>query len=259
MKRWENIKRNLPAAILLILIAVLWELAGRWAKIPDYILPTPTMIGQSLLAGAPLLLAHTRTTLTAVALGLLLAVFTAVAVAVSMNRWRWIKQALYPILVITQAVPIIALAPLFLIWFGWGITPKILVVTLVCFFPLAVSLVDGLERVDLEAVQLMRVMQAGPWMIFKSVQLPTVLPFFFSGLKISATYSVMGAVIGEWLGARAGLGLYMTRSMHSFKTGNVFAAIIIVVLLSLILFKLTELLAWLTMPWNRVSSNQYEE
>lgn len=259
MKKWESIGDSLPAAALIILLIALWEITVRTANIPEYILPAPSLIGQSLLAGAPLLMTHTRTTLTAVAVGLLLAVLISAIVAVAMNRWRWVKQALYPLLVVTQAVPIIALAPLFLIWFGWGMAPKILVVTLVCFFPMAVSLVEGLDRVDPEALQLMRVMKAGPWMTFKSVQLPAVLPFFFSGLKISATYSVMGAIIGEWLGTRAGLGLYMIRSMHSFKTGSLFAAIIIVILLSLGLFKLTELLAWLTMPWNRAGTKPYEE
>ncbi len=129
--------------------------------------------------------------------------------------------------------------------------PKIAVVALVCFFPLAVNMVEGLEQVNPEALELMQVMQAGAWFTFKQVRLPSVLPHFFSGLKISATYSVMGAVIGEWLGGSTGLGVYMTRMMHSYKTGHLFAAVIIVVLLSLVLFKISELLAWIAMPWSR--------
>lgn len=259
MKKWANTGRSLPALALLLLLIIAWEAACRIADIREYILPPPSTIGRALIAGMPLLFAHARATLSAVAAGLALAVLTALALAVSMNRWAWLKQALYPPLVISQTIPIIALAPLFLIWFGWGLLPKIAVVALVCFFPLAVNLVEGLEQVDPEAVDLLRVMQASPSMIFRSVKLPSVLPYFFSGLKISVTYSVMGAVIGEWLGARAGLGVFMIRSMHSFRTGNLFAAILVVVIISLVLFKLTELAAWVAMPWDRAKTNDHKE
>ncbi len=163
---------------------------------------------------------HTSATLYAVTIGLLLAVAVAMLLALAMNRWTPVRNAVYPLLVISQAIPIFALAPLILIWLGVGLKPKIAVVTLVCFFPLAVNIAEGLEQVNPEALELMRVMQSRPWFTFKSVLLPSVLPHFFSGLKISATYSVMGAIIGEWLGGSIGLGVYMTRMMHSFKTGH---------------------------------------
>ncbi|MEW5784234.1 MAG: ABC transporter permease [Bacillota bacterium] len=260
MKKWVNTAGcNLPGPAVLLFIIALWEAACRLTHIPETRLPAPSAVALSLYANASLLSAHTRATLAAVAAGLALAVLAALALAVSMNRRPWLKQALYPLLVISQTIPIIALAPLFLIWFGFGITPKIVVVALVCFFPMAVNLVEGLEQVDPEALNLLKVMRAGPAMIFRSVQLPAVLPYFFSGLKISVTYSVMGAVIGEWLGARAGLGVFMLRSMHSFKTGGVFASILIIVIVSLLLFKLTELAAWAAMPWNREKTNHPEE
>lgn len=252
-------RHNLPSLLLILLLLAIWQAICQFTGIPAARIPSPLLIFSSLIDNAALLFMHTRTTLSAVAAGLTISVLVALTLAISMNRWLWLKQALYPLLVISQAIPIIALAPLFLIWFGLGLTTKIVVVTLVCFFPMAVSLVEGLEQVDPEALDLLRIMQASPAMVFRAVQLPAVLPYFFSGLKISVTYSVMGAVIAEWIGGRAGLGVYMLRSMHSFKTGNVFASIIIIVAVSLILFKLTELVAWITMPWQRNKINHLEE
>lgn len=260
MKRWRNTaRRAAPGLVLFLGLLALWETACRVAEIPEVRLPAPTAIAAALAGNLPILQVHTRATLAAVAAGLLAAVIVALALALLMNRRPWLKQALYPLLVISQTVPIIALAPLFLIWLGWGISSKIVVVALVCFFPMAVNLVEGLEQTDPETLSLLRVMRAGPVLVFRAAQLPAVLPYFFSGLKIAVTYSVMGAVIGEWLGARAGLGIFMLRSMHSFKTANVFASILVVVAMSLVLFKLTDLAAWAVMPWNRVPIKYPEE
>ena len=258
MKKWASIKAKLPAFVFLTMMIAGWEMIIRVAGVPAYILPAPSAIVLALAENYALLLDHTRITLTAVLGGLVLAILVALTLAVVMDRWKLIKEALYPLLVISQAVPIFALAPLILIWFGAGLLPKVLIVALVCFFPLAVNLVEGFSQVDSEAVDLMQTMQANRWMIMQSVQLPFAMPYFFSGLKIAATYSVLGAVIGEWLAARAGLGIYMLRSMHSFRTSHLFASIIVVVILSLTLFKLVELSGWLAMPWQRKSKNSME-
>lgn len=258
-KLLSTVKKGLPSLTFLISLVILWEGVCRIANIPETRVPPPSAVVSSLHANGPLLFMHARATLVAVVIGLTLAIVLALALAIGMNRWSWLKQSIYPMLVISQTIPIIALAPLFLIWFGWGITPKIVVVSLVCFFPVAVNMVEGLEQVDREQINLLKVMQASPAMIFRSAQLPAVLPYFFSGLKIAVTYSVMGAVIGEWLGARAGLGVFMIRSMHSFKISSVFASILVVVIISLLLFKLTELAAWTAMPWNREKTSNLEE
>lgn len=266
MRRWPSITGrgapafsrlkaagSLPAVLFLLALTALWEGAARILNVPEYILPAPSAILQALLANRALLVGHARTTVTAALAGLLLAVAVALLLAVPMNRFRLAKQVLFPPLVISQTVPIIALAPLMLIWFGFGLLPKVLVVTLVCFFPVAVNLVEGLDNVDPELLDLLRTMEAGPLFILRHVQIPAVLPYFFSGLRIAATYSIMGAVIMEWLGAKAGLGIYMTRAMQSFSTAGLFAAIAVVVLLSLALFKTVDLLARLSMPWNRLN------
>lgn len=251
----NNIAESYPALILLAILLAAWELIVRLAAIPQYILPSPSAIITALMESRSLLLMHTGVTFTAVIGGLVMAVIIATAVAVSMDRWRFLKQAMYPLLVISQAVPIFALAPLLLIWFGAGLLPKMLIVALVCFFPLAINLVEGLNQVDPEAVELMQTMQANRWMIMRSVRLPSSLPYFFTGFKIAATYSVLGAIIGEWLAARAGLGIFMLRSMHSFQTTRLFAAIIVVVILSLALFKTVDLIGYLAMPWQQENSN----
>lgn len=175
-----------------------------------------------------------------------------------MHRIKIIKNILYPLLVASQTIPIIALAPVIMIWFGLGLLPKVLIVALVCFFPLVINITEGLANVDQDLIELMQVMGAGAWATFKNIQLPFILPYFFSGLKISATYSVMGAVIGEWLGGNSGLGVYMLRTMHTFSTSNLFAAILVVVVLSFGFFKLVELMERIFMPWKKVTKNEME-
>lgn len=259
MKKWANIKDSLPAPLFIIFLIALWEIITAALAVPAYILPPPSAIAAALNENIFLLVEHSRITMAAVLSGLLLAVIVALLIALAMDRWQLLKRAFYPILVMSQAVPIFALAPLLLIWFGAGLLPKVLIVALVCFFPLAVNLVEGFSRVDPEAVDLMKTMQADRWLIMRSVQFPSAMPYFFTGLKIAATYSVMGAIIGEWLAARAGLGIYMLRAMHSFRTSHLFAAIIVVIFLSLALFKLVDLGGWLAMPWQRKTTENLKE
>lgn len=253
-----KIKNLLPALILVILTIGSWELITSYTAIPDYILPAPSAIIRSLVNNFRLLLYHSGYTFAAVLPGLGLAMIISPLLALLMDRFTFVKKAIYPLLVVSQAVPIFAVAPLILIWFGVGLLPKVLIVALVCFFPLTINLVEGFSQVDPEAVELMQTMQADRLLITRSVHLPSTLPYFFSGLKIAATYSVLGAIIGEWLAARAGLGIYMLRAMHSFRTVDLFAAIIVVVVLSLVLFKLVELAGRLAMPWQRADNEHFE-
>ena len=248
IKKLRNIA---PALILVVLVIGSWELISIYTEIPAYILPAPSAIVRALVNNFGLLLYHSGYTFAAVLPGLGLAIIISPLLALLMDRFTFLKKALYPLLVVSQAVPIFAVAPLILIWFGVGLLPKVLIVALVCFFPLTINLVEGFNQVDPEAIELMQTMRANRLLITRSVHLPSTLPYFFSGLKIAATYSVLGAIIGEWLAARAGLGIFMLRAMHSFRTVDLFAAIIVVVVLSLVLFKLVELAGRLAMPWQR--------
>lgn len=243
------LKRQLPALYLLTGLVILWELLVRLGGIQKFILPAPSAIIQALYYTYQLLWVHSLQTVGEAVLGFMLAAAGGVGLAVLMDLAPGVKRALYPLLVVSQTVPIVALAPLLIIWFGYETTPKVMVVVLVCFFPITVSLVEGLETVEEDMVRLLLAMGATPWQVFKKVRFPGALPALFSGLKISATYSIMGAVIGEWLGASKGLGVYMTRSMHSFLTERVFAAIVVISILSLLLFSVVEGLGRLFMPW----------
>ncbi|MGI6226078.1 MAG: ABC transporter permease [Peptococcales bacterium] len=258
MKRLPNIEGNLPSLIFLLFSIILWEAMARVMAIPEYILPLPTSIGKAFASNYPLLLIHSKASLFAAVTGLFLAIIVALILGLLMHKLRVIKTILYPLLVVSQTIPIIALAPVIMIWFGLGLLPKVLIVALVCFFPLVINITDGLVNVDEDLTELMQVMGAGSWDTFKNIQLPSILPYFFSGLKISATYSVTGAVIGEWLGGNNGLGVYMVRTMHTFSTSNLFAAILVVIILSFGLFKLVELMEKFFMPWKHVNINEME-
>lgn len=251
MKRLRNTKASWSSWLFLCLLIILWEGTARLTLIPEYILPLPSSIGRALIASKSLLFEHTKSTLYAALLGLFLAIVIAFLLGFVMHRIKTIKNIIYPLLVVSQTVPIIALAPIIMIWFGLGLLPKVLIVALVCFFPLVINIVEGLANVDQDLIELMQVMGAGTGHIFKNIQLPAILPYFFSGLKISTTYSIMGAVLGEWLGGNSGLGVYMVRTMHTFSTSNLFAAILVVVILSFGLFKTVELMERLFMPWKK--------
>lgn len=249
MKRWPSIANRIIPLTALALVLLLWEMAVRWTDMPAYILPGPLQIGRTLVDGWGLLLDHTAITLAEAGLGFVLAVALAFAVGFILSQVYWLNQALLPLLVVSQTIPIITLAPLFLIWFGWGILPKVLVVILVCFFPVVINLLNGLNSVDPDLINLFRSMGAGRLAIFRMVKLPSALPSFFAGMKISASYGIMAAVIGEWLGAQQGLGYYMTIAQKSFRVDRALAAVIIIAALSLLWVKLIEWLETKAMPW----------
>lgn len=238
----------LPLGVLLLLV-MLWEYAVRILHIDKFILPAPSRILEALINSSALLIEHSSFTGKEALLGFLLAVFLGMFLATVMSLIDIVKETIYPLVIVSQTVPIIALSPLLIIWFGYGILPKVMVVTLVCFFPITVSFFEGLAKVDADTVKVLEAMGANKLQVFRKVQFPAALPALFSGLKISAAYSVMGAVIGEWLGASKGLGIFLTRSMHSFQTEQVFAAIIVISVLSLIFFGIVEITGRLCMPW----------
>ncbi len=194
-------------------------------------------------------------------LGLAIALILGVAIAASMDLSSFLKRALYPIMVASQTVQILAIAPLLIIWFGFGLLPKVIIVVLVCFFPLAVSSADGLASADPDLVAFFRAIGATRGQIWRMVRLPSALPSFFSGLRVSVTYSVVGATIGEWVGGSAGLGLYMLRSKNALATDQVFAAIVITSALSIGLFTLIYLIERAVLPWYHSAQRveQWEE
>jgi ABC-type nitrate/sulfonate/bicarbonate transport system permease component len=194
-------------------------------------------------------------------LGLALSIVLAAAIAAAIDLSSFLRRALYPLLVASQTVQILAIAPLLILWFGFGLTSKVVIVVLICFFPLTLSMADGLASADPDLVALFRAMGATRRQIWRLIRLPSATPAFFSGLKIAVTYSVVGATIGEWVGGTEGLGLYMLRSKNALATDQVFVAILITSAVSIGLFVLVALLERLALPWyyTRQRAEQWEE
>ncbi|MFO8145160.1 MAG: ABC transporter permease [Candidatus Syntrophosphaera sp.] len=248
----------LPSLFLLFLI-LLWQILGSKAKIAFWVLPAPLDVLDVFKEHLDLIWHHLKPTLWESVSGLFLATLLGVATAMAMHSSKIIRQILYPYMVVSQTVPIIAIAPLIVLWFGYGIPAKIFVVVLVCFFPIALGLFDGLKQVSMEQIMLLKSMGAGNWKIYRLLKIPASLPNFFTGLRLAATYSVMGAVIGEWLGGNAGLGIYLTRSTKSFRTAHVFAAIFVIILLSMVMFGIVTALDRILLSWHYKKLDEYED
>ena len=247
LRRWRD-EYAAPGA-LLALIGIAWEASTRALEVPPWILPAPTQIARAAFDSMGTLPEHLRTTLTEAAVGLVAGASLGVAVALVMASSSLARRVVYPLIVISQNVPMIVLAPLLVIWFGFGMLPKVLIVALVGFFPIAVGMTEALLRADPEMIELVRSMGASRMQVLRTVRLPGALPAFFAGLRISATYAIFGAVIGEWVGASSGLGLFITRSQRAFRTDQVFVAVIVIAALSIALFYIVGYVARLVMPW----------
>jgi len=255
----KNIKNRFYPIIFFVTLLLIWETISRFEVFPPFILPSPSSILVSLVTGFTSMQYDILITLYEAAAGFIIAIILSVIIAVAMDSIIGFKKTIYPVLIISQTIPIIIIAPLFIIWFGYGYAPKIIIVTLICFFPITISLLQSLIAVDKELIDLLRSMGASKFQIYKFVKIPSAMPGFFSGLKIAATYSIMGATIGEWVGGKSGLGVYMIRAKQAFETDKVFAAIIVIVILSILLLKVIEFAEKKNMPWLLVSDEYYND
>lgn len=244
--------------MLLVAGAAVWEAAVRLRETPAWLLPPPSAIARSIAEDRALLLEHTLATAQAALIGFVVALIVGLACAIAITSTRVLERALYPVIIATNAIPVIAIAPLLLIWFGYGLTPKIIVVALICFFPVVVNTVDGLRSVDREMVNLLRSLGAGRWATFRLVRFPTSLPYLFSGTRVAAAVSVIGALVAEWVGSSAGLGYLMVRSASQFLTDRVFAAIFIAALMGIAMFAAISLLERWLLPWRKLDQERTE-
>lgn len=238
-----------PAFVLAVTLFVLWELVVKTQLIASDLLPTPISILRALIDNWDVLSVHTLQTTLETVLGLALATLLGLLLAILIDLSVWLRRAFYPLLIISQTIPMVALAPLLVIWFGFGLSPKIIVVTLYCFFPIAVACADGLASTDGDLMKLLQSMKATRGQMLWLVRLPGAMPAFFSGLRIAATYSVTGAIVGEYVAAQQGLGIYMEVASRADAIVLVFAAIVITAVLSLLLFGLVSLLERIALPW----------
>jgi ABC-type nitrate/sulfonate/bicarbonate transport system permease component len=241
----------LPPVIVFLAAALLAEGLVRVGIVRDFLLPAPTQVARALGQHREELARKTAETASAATIGFALSSVFGTLAAVAFSSGGWVQRAFYPYAVFFQTVPIIAIAPLLVIWFGYGMLPKVLIVALVCFFPVVVATFDGLGSVDRDAVRLVRAMGASEWQLFWRVRWPGALPGVFSGLRIGVTYGMVGAIVGEFVGASRGLGYYLQSSADQLLTERVFAGIAVSAGLSVVLFLVVGLVERLVVPWHR--------
>jgi ABC-type nitrate/sulfonate/bicarbonate transport system permease component len=236
----------LPAAALAALLG-LWQLAASSGALADllglepFLVPSPAEIGSALWENRSLLAENAWVTLREILLGFLIGLVAGLGFAVLLRLSETLRRTFYPLMVGSQAVPILVFAPILVVWFGYGIWPKLVVVALICFFPIAVNAADGLRSVDPEAAKMMRSLDASRRQILRRVEFPTSLPFVFSGAKVAATYAPIAAIFGEWVGADSGLGVLIREDSARLETARLFAAAAVLAAIALALFALLAL------------------
>lgn len=251
IRRFRRLQRSLPAALFIALLAVGWELGVQWFRVPKFIVPPLSDVFASLWQTRDLLAKHAAVTLGESLLGLVLSVVFGVAIAVWIHFSRIAERVAYPLVVASQTIPIVALSPVMVMWFGYAIWSKVAVVVLFAFFPITVNMIDGFRSSDRDLAELMRAMGARRRDLFWKLHVPSALPAFFTGLKVAATVSVAGATIGEWLGAESGLGMYSKRASNMMRADAVFAAVLVLSLLGIALFLAAKWLERRTLRWQR--------
>jgi ABC-type nitrate/sulfonate/bicarbonate transport system permease component len=242
-----------PPVVLVAVLLALWEAYARVSHVSPFVLPGPSNVVGALWDARDQAIRHAIPTLIETVVGFGVSIVAATGVAVGLDRVAWARRAVEPLLIGSQTIPIIAIAPLMVVWFGFGLLPKVLAVVLVTFFPITIALLDGFATTPADATDLMRSLGASPGQVFRKVRWPSGLPGFFTGLRISATYAVVAAVIGEYVGATDGLGIWMQLNQRVFRTDLVFAAILVTAVLSIALYGLVVLVERLSIPWWRAS------
>jgi ABC-type nitrate/sulfonate/bicarbonate transport system permease component len=237
-----------PILAMLVLVG-LWELAVATLHIPGYVLPPPSKVLLALVAERGTLAGHAAVTTLEALGGMGISLACALLLGILMDAWAGFKDVAYPILVVTQTVPMIVLSPILILYLGFGVAPKILTVVLMCFFPIVVSFVDGMAQVDPAQVNLVRSYGGTRLQTYTQVKIPYAMPALLSGLKVAATYSISGAVVGEWIASQSGLGYYLLRVKNSYALDKMFACVIVIILLSLAMNGLIRLARRIATPY----------
>lgn len=240
-----------PSLLLAGLGLVVWQWFVTAYEVRPQVLPSPLRVAAQGWAFRDQIWANTVPTVQVTAVGFAVSLALGWGLAITVDFAPWLRRALTPLLVASQTLPIAAIAPLLIIWFGFGLFPKVVVIALVTFFPIAVGLIEGFAATDAAASRLLRSMGASRWQQFRYVRMPGAMPRFFTALRIGITYAVTGAIFAEYVGATAGLGIFMNLQKNSFRTDLVLAAVVVTAVLSVALFALTYLVERLVVPWNR--------
>lgn len=237
-----------PALTLLLLIIV-WEGVIRILAVPVWLIPAPSQIIGATIERGPEVLFHTWVTFYETVLGFALAIVFGVPLAVAVVHSKSLSNTIYPLILVTQSIPKVAFAPILLIWFGYGDFPKVVVAFLVAFFPVVVDTATGLRSPAPQAIELARQLAASDFQIYTKIRFPSALPHFFAGLKVAITLAVIGAVIGEFVGAESGLGFLVIESTSHFKTPLAFGAMMLLAILSMVLFAIVAIVERIVCPW----------
>ena len=239
----------LRALIVLLGLVVCWQLVIWLTGVQGFLLPSPAAVATTLVDRAGLLAGHAAVTLAEILLGLLFGTLFGAASALTMAYFRPARRWLLPLLVISQAIPVFALAPILTLWLGYGLAPKIAMATLIIYFPVTAAFYDGLRRTEPGWLDLARTMGAGPWAVLRHLRLPAALPAFASGLRVAAAVAPIGAVVGEWVGASAGLGYYMLHANARMQTPAMFAALFVLAIIAVAIYFALDALLRRALPW----------
>ena len=250
-RKLQNTTTKIWSISAIAVILIVWQTICSLGMIDSFLLPSPVQVVKAFVEELPVLMEHSMVTLTEALIGLLLGILLGFVMAVLMDQFEPLYKAFYPLIVLTQTVPTVAIAPLLVLWFGYEMAPKVILIVITTFFPITVGLLNGFKSADKDSINLLRAMGASKVQIFKIVKLPGALSQFFAGLRISASYAVVGAVISEWLGGFRGLGVYMTRVKKAFSFDKMFAVIFLISIISLLLMKGVDFLQKKCMPWEK--------
>jgi ABC-type nitrate/sulfonate/bicarbonate transport system permease component len=248
-RKGAGLTRGIPAILSVLTALLIWEAYVRLSGISPLMLPAPSRVLAQIAANRGLLWTNTLQTLKATGAGFALSLSVAAGLSVLLDFMPRLRRALFPIFVVSQTLPLVAIAPLVVLWFGFDLTPKVLLVALVTFFPMLVALVDGYGATDPEIEDLLRSMGATRRGVFWRARLPSAMPYFFAGLRISITYAVVAAIFAEYVGARAGLGIVILNAKNSFRPDLVLAAVVISSAVTLVLFGVTALAQHVVLRW----------
>lgn len=251
--RGSPLRWAVPSVVMVAVLVAVWQIYVDVSGIRPQLLPSPLRVLQQGWSHRNEIGVHAAATLQVTLIGFAVSLTLAWALAIVVDFSPWLRRAFVPLFVVSQTLPIIAIAPLMIIWFGFGLLPKVLVIALVTFFPMAIGLIEGFAATDRDAGALLRSMGASRAQVFRYARLPSALPRFFTALRIGITYALVGAVFAEYVGASEGLGIYMSLQKNSFRTDLVLAAVLVTALVSITLYLLTFAIERLVAPWGRTS------
>ena len=250
-RKLQNTTSKIWSISAIALILIVWQAVSSLGIVDSFLLPSPVQVIKAFVEEFPALMENSVITLAEAFIGLGLGIVLGFVMAVLMDQFDPLYKAFYPLVVLTQTIPTVAIAPLLVLWFGYEMAPKVILIVITTFFPITVGLLNGFKSIDADSVHLLRAMGAGRWQIFRYIKLPGAMSQFFAGLRISASYAVVGAVISEWLGGFGGLGVYMTRVKKAYSFDKMFAVIFLISIISLMLMKGVDLLQRKCMPWEK--------